>query len=209
VNTDPGVVRALFASHYFLFAFLASLGTLQIAFANAGTRGLWMTPHAGMTRLLGIALILTAIAVFFLQPMWTDGPWAAGSVEADSLTRDWGTASWDEVAGARNVNDIHGGLDGVKQAAWFSLATLLAFGVSAIAGTVTMKVIDFAEQQAGESSSPDESDGLEGLVHRSYFSNLPRSFRNYRSDIGGLWRNGIRDADSWNLMKMFFGGSSK
>jgi len=212
VNTDPGVVRALFASHYFLFAFLASLGTLQIAVANAGTRGLWMTPHAGMTRWLGIALILTAIAVFFLQPLWVDGPWAAGSVEADSLSRDWGTASWDEIAGARNVNDIHGGLDGVKQAFWFSLAALSAFAVSAIAGTVTMKVLAFAEEQAGKSSSADGTDGsngLEGLAHRSYFSNLPRSLRYFRSDIGGVWRSGIRDADRWNLMKLIFGGSSK
>ena len=69
MNTDPMVVRDLFAGHYFLFAFLANLGTLQIAVSNAGTRGLWLTPHAAMTRLLGITLILTAIAVFFLQPL--------------------------------------------------------------------------------------------------------------------------------------------
>jgi len=209
VNTDPGVVRALFASHYFLFAFLTSLGTLQIAVSNAGTRGLWMTPNAGMTRLLGIALILTAIAVFFLQPLWVDGPWAAGSVEADSLTRDWGTASWDEIAGARNVNDIHGGLDGVKQAAWFSLAAISAFLVSAIAGTVTMKVLAFADQQTGETASRDDSDGLEGLIRRSYFSNLPDSFRNFKSEIGDVWRSGIRNSDRWSLIKTVFSRSSK
>ncbi len=209
MNTDPGVVRALFASHYFLFAFLTSLGTLQIAVSNAGTRGLWMTPNAGMTRLLGIALILTAIAVFFLQPLWVDGPWAAGSVEADSLTRDWGTASWDEIAGARNVNDIHGGLDGVKQAAWFSLAAISAFLVSAIAGTVTMKVLAFADQQTGETASRDDSDGLEGLIRRSYFSNLPDSFRNFKSEIGDVWRSGIRNSDRWSLIKTVFSRSSK
>lgn len=209
MNTDPGAVRDLFASHYFLFAFLASLGTLQIAVANAGTRGLWMTPHAGMTRLLGIALILTAIAIFFMQPLWVEGPWAAGSVEADSLTRDWGTANWDELAGARNVNDIHGGLDGVKQTFWFSLAAISAFLVSAIAGTLTMKVLAFAEPASSDSSGSDQTDGLEGLKTRSYFSNLPDSFRNYRSDIGELWRKGVQNADSWSLMKMLFGGRSK
>jgi hypothetical protein len=206
VNTDPSVVRALFASHYFLLAFLASLGTLQIAVANAGTRGLWMTPHAGMTRLLGIALVLTAIAVFFLQPLWVDGPWAAGSVQADSLSRDWGTASWYEIAGARNVNDIHGGLDGVKQAFWFSLAAISAFLVSAIAGTVTMNVIAFTEEQAGETLSPD---GLEGLVHRSYFSNLPISFRNFKSEIVEVWRCGIRNSDKWSLIRSVFSRSSR
>ena len=182
---------------------------MQIAVSNAGTRGLWMTPNAGMTRLLGIALILTAIAVFFLQPLWVDGPWAAGSVEADSLTRDWGTASWDEIAGARNVNDIHGGLDGVKQAAWFSLAAISAFLVSAIAGTVTMKVLAFADQQTGETASRDDSDGLEGLIRRSYFSNLPDSFRNFKSEIGDVWRSGIRNSDRWSLIKTVFSRSSK
>jgi hypothetical protein len=159
--------------------------------------------------LLGIALILTAIAIFFMQPLWVEGPWAAGSVEADSLTRDWGTASWDELAGARNVNDIHGGLDGVKQTFWFSLAAISAFLVSAVAGTLTMKVLAFAESTNSDSSGSDQTDGLEGLKTRSYFSNLPDSFRNYRSDIGELWRKGVQNADSWSLMKMLFGGRSK
>ncbi|MBN4064742.1 hypothetical protein JYU04_03295, partial [Dehalococcoides mccartyi] len=83
MDTDLYTVRGLFAGHYFLFAFLASLGTLQIATANSGTRGLWLIPHAGVTRILGIALILIGIAIFFTQPMWVEGPWAAGSVEAD------------------------------------------------------------------------------------------------------------------------------
>ena len=80
MNTDPGVVRDLFAGHYFLLAFLTSLGTIQIAVSNAGTRGLWLTPNATLTRWLGIALIITAIAIFLAQPLWVDGPWAADSV---------------------------------------------------------------------------------------------------------------------------------
>lgn len=209
MNTDPNVVRDLFASHYFLFAFLASLGTLQIAVSNAGTRGLWLTPHAGMTRLLGIAFILTGMAIFFLQPLWIEGPWAAGSVEADSLTRDWGKASWDELAGARNVNDIHGGLDGVKQAMWFPLAAILAFVVSAIVGTVSVKVVTIAERANGGDSDDSNTGGLEGLANHSYFKGLPASFSSFRSEIGEVWRSGLNAADRWSLMKMIFGGRDR
>lgn len=206
MNTDPSVVRDLFVSHYFIFAFLASLGTLQIAVANAGTRGLWLTPHGGMTRWLGVVLILTGIAIFFLQPLWVEGPWAAGSVEADSLTRGWGKASWEELAGARNVNDIHGGLDGVKQAMWFPLAAILAFLVSALVGSLSIRVISAAENAGGTKSDlSGEEDGLAGLANRSYFSNLPRSYRNFSSDISDTWRNGVAKADRWSLMKMLFG----
>ncbi len=208
MNTDPGLVRDLFAGHYFLFAFLASLGTLQIAVSNAGTKGLWLTPHAGMTRVLGILLILTGIAVFFLQPLWVEGPWAAGSVEADSLTREWGKAGWSEIAGARNVNDIHGGLDGTKQAMWFSLAVLAAFAVSAVAGSLSVRIIRLSEEAAGKQSDDVSSDGLEGLSSRSFFANLPISWKNFRAEIRQVWDNSIRNADSWSLFKKFFRGGT-
>lgn len=209
MNTDPGVVRDLFACHYLLFAFLTSLGTIQIAVSNAGTRGLWLTPHATMTRWLGIALIVTAIAIFFTQPLWVDGPWAAGSVEATSLTRDWGKASWGELAGARNVNDIHGGLDGVKQAGWFSLAAITAFAVSAIAGTLSIKILNTVQPKSYDDQNTVPQDGLVGLANRSYLSVQPESWRNFKADIGELWHKGIREADSWNLIKSIWGRSSK
>lgn len=209
MNTDPGVVRDLFAGHYFLFAFLTSLGTIQIAVSNAGTRGLWLTPNATLTRWLGIAFIITAIAIFFSQPLWVDGPWAAGSVEADSLTRDWGKASWEEVAGARNVNDIHGGLDGVKQTGWFSLAAVTAFAVSAIAGTLSIRILNTVQPKSGDDQDPDVPDGLAGLANRSYLSNQPESWRNFHDEFGELWRKGIREAESWSLIKSIWGRSSK
>jgi len=210
MNTDPMAVRDLFAGHYFVFAFLASLGALQIAVSNSGIRGLWLTPHGGMTRILGFVLILTGIAVFFLQPLWVEGPWAAGSVEADSLTREWGKASWTELAGARNVNDIHGGLDGVKQTGWFGLAVFLAFFVSAAVGTLTMKVLNAAENDGGESTDSD-ADGLEGLSNRSYLSNLSVSWRNFRTDIRVLWDRELSNTDRWSLVRMLSrkGDSSK
>jgi hypothetical protein len=210
VNTDPNTVRDLFASHYFVFAFLASLGTLQIAVSNSGIRGLWLTPHREMTRWLGVALIVTGIVVFFLQPMWVEGPWAAGSVQADSVTREIGIASWGELAGARNVNDIHGGLDGNKQAMWFPLGAILAFVVSALIGAVNVKTLRSLES-SDENDSPTAAqtdDGLAGLVNRSIFANLPASFRNFKSDIAGVWRSGIESADHWSLFKMIFGRSS-
>lgn len=215
MNTDFTLVQDLFRGHYFLFAFLASLGTLQIAVSNAGTRGLWLTPHAEITRWFGIVLILTGIAIFFLQPLWIEGPWAAGSVEADSLTRIWGTASWDELAGARNVNDIHGGLDGTKQAIWFPLAAILAFIVSALVGAINVRVLTSSQRSAVDRSGDAgarraSEDGLVGLANRSFFANLPSSVRNFRSDIGELWRNGLHGADRWALINMLFGrgGSS-
>ena len=209
MNTDPGVVRDLFAGHYFLFAFLTSLGAIQIAVSNAGTRGLWLTPYAITTRWFGIVLIVSAIVIFFMQPLWIDGPWAAGSVEADSLTRDWGKASWDELAGARNVNDIHGGLDGVKQTGWFSLAAVTAFAVSAIAGTLSIKILNTVQPKSGDEQITSAQDGLAGLANRSYLSVQPESWRNFRADIGEFWQNGIREADSWNLIKSIWGRSSK
>ncbi len=205
MNTDPDVVWELFAGHYFMFAFLASLGVLQVAVSNVGTRGLWLTPHAGMTRWLGIAFVLTGIAVFFLQPLWVDGPWAAGSVEADSLTRSWGKASWSELAGARNVNDIHGGLDGIKQAMWFSLGAIAAFAVSAVVGTLSVNIFASAENSRDGDQTDSEANGLAGLESRSYIENLPGSFANFRADIGGVWRSGLVKADRWSLMNVLLG----
>ena len=77
MNTDPMVVRDVFASHYFLLAFLASLGTMQVAVTISGARGLWLTPHRAMTRWLGIVLIVTGFLIFFAQPLWIEEPGAA------------------------------------------------------------------------------------------------------------------------------------
>jgi len=208
VSTDFETVRDVFASHYFLFAFLASLGTLQIAVANSGTRGLWLTPRRLVTRWLGVALILTGIAIFFLQPLWIEGPWAGGSVEADSISREWGQARWGELAAARNVNDIHGGLDGTKQAIWFPLAAILAFVVSAMIGALNIMILNRGELDRSETRSSLNEDGLAGLEKHSYFATLPVSLRKFRADIGGVWRTGLQAADRWSLFKIIFDRSS-
>ncbi len=208
MNTDPMVVRDVFASHYFLLAFLASLGTMQVAVTISGARGLWLTPHRAMTRWLGIALIVTGFLIFFAQPLWIEGPWAAGSVEADSVSREWGQADWADLAGARNVNDIHGGLDGTRQAIWFPLAAALAFATSALAGALNLRVFKRAEGPAGRPGQDDsDADGLAGLADRSYFSNLPVSWRKFRSEVADVWRTGLASADRWSVFKAILGRS--
>jgi len=209
VNTDPEIVRDVFASHYFFFAFMASLGTLQIATSNSVIRGLWLIPHRRLTRWLGVALILAGIAVFFAQPLWIEGPWAAGSVEADSVSREWGQADWGDLGGARNVNDIDGGLDGTKQAIWFPLAAILAFAVSAVVGTLSVKILmkDAASDATAKDNDLEITGGLAGMVLRSYFANLPDSLRSLRSEIVDDWRTGLHAADKWSLFRMIFGRS--
>ena len=199
-------MRNLFEIHYFLFAFLSSLGTLQIAVTSSGIRGLWLMPYRRVTRWLGFVCIITGILVFFGQPLYIDGPWAAGSVQADSTTREWGAASWDELAGARNVNDIHGGLDGVDQAIWFSLAAISAFAVSVVFGALSVKAIT---KELRVDAKLDDIDGLTGLVHSSYFHNLPISIRNFRLEARKFWRDGVRSADRWSLMKIISGSSTE
>jgi len=47
------------------------------------------------------------------------------------------------------------------------------------------------------------------LVHRSYFSNLPISVRNFRLEARKFWRDGVRSADRWSLIKIISGGSNQ
>ena len=208
MNLNPNDVRSLFESHYFLFTFLSSLGTLQIVVTSSGIRGLWLMPYRRVTRLLGFMCIVTAIIVFFGQPLFVDGPWAAGSVQSESSTREWGTASWDDLAGARNINDIHGGLDGVDQAIWFSLAVISAFVVSVVFGAISVKAGANSKEFSVDAKSHN-SDGLTGLAHRSYFSNLPISMRNFHENSRDFWRDGVRSADRWSLTKIISGSSTE
>jgi len=204
LNIYLSEVRDLFTAHYFFFAFLTSLGTIQITTANSGLRGLWLTPSFVVTRLVGVILITTGVVVFFTQPLWVDGPWAAGSVGADSATRAWGKVGWSELAAARNVNDIHGGLDGIKQAIWFSLAALSAFAVSVFGGMITMKIFSMTSTDLSRADQLIGLDdvGLEGLRRRSYFSNLPSSLTNFKSEFREVWTSGLKDADTWSVFNL-------
>ena len=197
---DPTAIQEMFARHYFLFAFLASLGTMQISVTVSGARGLWLTPHRAITRGLGIGLIVAGIFIFFAQPLWSEGPWAAGTVGAESISREWGQADRAGLAGARNIVDFRGGLDGNDQAILFPLAAVLAFAVSALVGALNMRVFSSVE---GPTDRPaDHVDGIAGLAGRSYFSNLPVSWRNLRLEVADVWRAGLRSADRWSVFKL-------
>ncbi|MEK9675562.1 MAG: hypothetical protein VW271_03345 [Chloroflexota bacterium] len=200
---DPMTARALMESHYLVFAFLASLGTMQIAVSISGIKGLWLTPNRLLTRSLGIALLATSIVIFFAQPLWVEGPWAEGSVEADSATRLWGTASLDELAAARNVNDIHGGMAGTNQAIWFPIGAALAFTVSGLVGSVTAKATG-----SKRSTSDDDAVGLEALKSRNYFKVLPSSWRSFRSEIAVYWRIRLAGSDGFSIFRILFGRNS-
>ena len=197
---DPVAIQEMFAREYFLLAFLASLGTMQISVTVSGARGLWLTPHRTATRWLGIALVVAGILVFFAQPLWSEGPWAAGTVGAESVSREWGEADRAGLAGARNVVDFQGGLDGNDQAILFPLAAVLAFAVSAFVGAFNMRVFPSVDSPADQPA--DHVDGIAGLAERSYFSNLPVSWRNLRSEVGAVWRAGLRSADRWSMFKL-------
>lgn len=205
MNTDPIVVRDLMVAHYVLFAFISSLGTLQFSATLSDARGLWLTPHRLTTRALGILLMVTAFVIFFAQPLWVEGPWAAGSVEADSVSRTWGTTSWSELAGARNVNDVHGGLDGVQQAIWFPVAVALAFVVSALVGALNIKILTANEDM--DKKTLEKKDGIAGLSCRSYITNLFYSWRIFRSEVADDWNERLSTADSWSVFRMIFGRS--
>ena len=55
----------------------------------------------------------------------------------------------------------------------------------------------------------DDIDGLTGLLHRSYFSNLPISIRNFRLESRKFWRDRVRSADRWSLIKIISGSSTE
>jgi hypothetical protein len=197
VIVDASEVYSLFSRHYLYFAALATLGTLQIAVATGGYRGLWLTPSRAMTRLVGILLVLVGIALFFLMPLWVDGPWASGSVTADSASREWGKAGWGDLGAARNVNDINGGLSGTGQATWFPLGALIAFVVSVSAGTLNRKLFQRRMNASGEHD--DDPDGISLTAQHSYIDALKISWRRFRAELRSDASEEFSRSDRWSL----------
>lgn len=201
MTPDPADVQALFARHYFYFALLATLGALQIAVSIGGYRGMWLVPGRLSTRFTGVALIVAGTALFFLLPLWVDGPWAAGSVEADSSTRLWGKADWGDLGAARNVNDVDGGLSGTGQATWFPLSALIAGIVSIAVGTLNRKL--FPGRMTADAARSDavdgEVDGIERLTNDSYPSALKASWARFRHDLPADAAALLHRADRWSI----------
>ena len=172
---DQAAAHEIITRHYVLLAFALSLGAVQVAVSVSGLRGLWLLPSAKATRWLGICLSAASVALFFLAPVWVEGPWASGSVGADSSTRGWGTASWGELAGAYNINDVDGGLSGTAQAIWFPAGFAGALLLTLAVGSVFARL----RRPAGRSAGPE--DGLEGLRTRGYPAVLGRSLAALRA----------------------------
>jgi hypothetical protein len=195
LNFDQSDVYALFSRHYFYFAALASLGALQIGVSTGGHRGLWLTPSRALTRAAGVALVLSGAALFFLMPLWVDGPWKAGSVEPDSATRQWGKADWGDIGSARNMNDIDGGLSGTGQATWFPLSAAIAVVISLGAGMVNRKLFP------GSYAAPvaDDEDGVETIGRLGYAEALKRSWNRFRRDLPGDAAELLAASDRWSI----------
>ena len=176
MSWTPSDAYAVITRHYLLLSFGGSLGVLQIAAGLAGLRGIWLLPSAVATRWLGLAIITASVALFLIAPVWVEGPWAAGSAEADSATRQWGKAAWSELAGAYNVNDIHGGVSGTEQAVWFPMGFAMALAICLVSGALRAK----RRGPAGDAETPD---GLDGLKTHGYQSVLPRSWAVFRREL--------------------------
>jgi len=185
VPADYDAAYAVISRLYFLFAIGVSLGALQVAASVGGLRGLWYLPTAGATRLLGICAIAATIVLFFLAPIFIEGPWAAGSVDADSSTRQWGRASWQELAGAYNVNDIDGGMSGTAQAIWFPAGFAAALGLTLAGGTL----LGWARRLNGQPQRPEDSDGLAALESGTFPDAVRKSWRAFRTN----WRAEVKE----------------
>ena len=94
----------------------------------------------------------------------------------------------------------------MDQAIWFSLAAICALAISVVFGALSIKAIT---KNLRVDTKLDDIDGLDGLVHRSYFFNLPISVRNFRLEARKFWRDGVRSADRWSLIKIIFGSSDQ
>lgn len=173
------VITEQIGRQYLVMAFLVVLGALQIAVSIPGIRGMMILPGRVPTRILGGVLIVLGVVVFYLMPLWIDGPWAAGSVVSDSTQREWGRAAWSDLGAARNVNDVDGGMSGTDHARWFPIAMALAMIASLAGGTVMLRLFP----PSRSSNAEEWQTGLKGLSSRPFLSSLKTSFADLRATI--------------------------
>lgn len=128
--TERTIVLGLFTWQYLLMTFMAGLGVIQLAVARSGRRHLWLFDSRGLVKIAGILLVAGGIALYFLEPLWTAGPW--GPPAGHGLA--WGHATWETLAPARDVNDTRGGLAGYYQAIWFSVGYAMAAATAVLLG---------------------------------------------------------------------------
>ena len=195
----------LMVRDYLVLAFLVSLGALQIAVSTSGIRGLWLLPHRTLTRLIGVVLIALGIAIYVFAPLWVEGPWAAGSVvDGTSAGREWGKANLKEISGARNLNDIHGGMAGTAYTGFFILAAVLATLFAAIIGTINLKLTQRANPSTSASDKADpDTDGLDALKSENPVATFIVSLRILLKTGVDDARQSLTDAPRWSIPSMF------
>ena len=199
---------ALMVRDYLVLAFLVSLGALQISVSISGIRGLWVLPHRNLTRAFGILLIILGLGYYLLSPLWIEGPWAAGSVvDGTSENRIWGTASIDEISGARNLNDIHGGMAGTAYAVFFVLSAVLATLFATAIGTINNRLFPSPSRSEGDAWSEaitqgvlePTGDGLDILKTTSPLTAFKSSLHNLRDTGANDIHNQFQSAHRWSI----------
>ena len=148
---DRLTVLALFSGQYLLMAFLACLGIVQIAAARSGRRHLWLLRRCRSTTILGIVLLVSGMAYFYLIPLWVAGPW--GPPDPADGTATWATAALETLPGVRNINDTAGGLSGHWQALWFLLAWIAAVFFARSIGRARHPLLPDDRRNHGEPAS--------------------------------------------------------
>ena len=186
--------------HYLLLVFLLSLGALQVGASLGGLRGLWLIPTKRWNIGLAVALGIAGIALFVLLPMWTSGPWASGTVvDGTSEGRLWGRTGFEELSRARNLNDIHGGLNGGDYGSWFPLTALGAVGFSVIVGAINIRRNDKKNLQ---SNSGPGGEGFDALRHTDWFTAARESWRALRRNVWTDLRLLLRETPRWTIPKL-------
>ena len=192
--TDPiEAAAAVMVRDYIILAFLVSLGALQIATSISGIRGLWVLPHRNLTRAFGILSILLGLGYYILSPLYLEGPWAAGSViDGTSENRAWGTASLDEISGARNLNDIHGGMAGTAYAVYFVISAVLATIIAAAIAGIRHRYL-------GPRIAHTSADGLDALKQTDPLTTLSTSLSNLRRGLPLDLERMMQSTHRWSI----------
>lgn len=193
------VAQGVMTIHYLLLTFMLSLAALQIGATVGGVRGIWLIESARWNLAAAIAIAVTGVSVFTLLPLWTDGPWAAGSVvEGTSEGRTWGAAALEDLTRARNLNDIHGGLNGGDYGSWFPVSAIVAVGFSVVFAALRRRM---TRGLARPALSPDH-DGFEALSRTDWFAAVRNSLRHLRGTIWHDLRAMLDAAPDWALPKI-------
>ncbi len=196
----------LMVRDYVILAFLVSLGSLQIAVSISGIRGLWLTPKPSLNRIVGILLIVGGLAFYIFSPIWVEGPWASGSVvDGTSENRIWGVAELGEISGARNLNDIHGGMAGTAYAGFFLMSAALATVLAAIIGAINMRLFRLRDQEIDSRRGASRLDGLDALSRTDAASALFASLEGLRQEGLRDVRRQMRAAHRWSIARRIVG----